>query len=195
MGWIVYIVMSLAILISSTKTQLIDQLNLHASLAQIVALTKHYLDNGLLYTDHHQAIGIVITYILWASVGAAIYLLFWVGANAYVAFRNDVVIGTKFTSVGTHGHLKFWLETISRALVQLGAILLIALLSVVAVQVWYPVSAALFGAWINNWGTVTYWAMLAAALLGWLLACHLYVILIRLALLRTRIIPEKIEEG
>lgn len=194
-GWLVYVLISLAILIGSAGTRVLDQLGLHASQAQIISLAKQYLNTGLLHIDHNQALGNLTLYIVWGSVGAVIYLLLWAGANAYVAVRNDLVIGTKFTTVGTHGHLKFWLETASRALVQLGAILLIVLLTIVVVQVWYPVSVALFDAWASSWNVVNYWAMLAVALLGWLIVCHLYVILARLALLRTRIIPAKAEEG
>lgn len=195
MGWLAYAITSFVILIGSAKTRLVNQLGIHDSQAQIVALAKQYFNSGLLHTDHNQAISRLIIYILWASVGAVVYLLLWVGANIYVALRNDLVIGTRFTNVGTHGRLKFWIETASRALVQLGAVLLIALLTVVVVQVWYPVSVALFDTWIGSWNIVSYWAMLAVALLGWLVTCHLYVILVRLALLRTRIIPAKTEEG
>jgi hypothetical protein len=194
MGWLLYTLVSLAILIGSTGTKLMEQLGLHAGLAQIFNLAGSYINSGLAYIDSNQAMGRLVLYIVWAGVGAIIYLLFWMCINVYIVLRNDLVIGTKFTSIQTHGHLKYWLETISRALVQLGAVLLVGLLTVIVAHVWYPVSVALFGAWIHDWSSASYWAALLTAVIGWMLVCHLYVVLARLALLRTRIIPDQIEE-
>lgn len=183
-----YSLATVIILLSSVFSSLVSRFITFSNTPDAPVLLQSYIHSGLVSSTHYSILGPATTFVLWASFGAIIYLMAWGLVNIYAMARNDFVIGTKFTSIETHGHLLYWLETAARLLVRLCAVLLIVILTTVVVGIWYPVSVTIVKAIAAGGAPGQYWLYGLLSILGWLLVWHLYIIFIRLALLRTRIV-------
>lgn len=187
-GIIVYVIATAIVLLTSIFSSLISDFVSFSNTPDAPALLQSYIHSSLTTSTSYSLLGPATTFVLWASFGAIIYLLAWGLLSAFAVARNDFVIGTKFTSIETHGHLVYWLETLARLLVRLSGIVLIVILTVFAVGVWYPVSVTIVKTVAAGGIGGSYWFYDVISVVGWLLIWHLYIIFIRLALLRTRII-------
>jgi len=136
---------------------------------------------------NQAALGKFSNYVIWGIIGAALYIIAWLVINGVIALKNDVIIGTRFTSLETHAKSKYWTETIARTLVRAGAVIVLLFVISWTIQVWLPISAQLFHRWFIYRNILGYWRMGLGALLGWMLVFHGMVILLRLVFLRVRL--------
>jgi hypothetical protein len=157
---------------------------------------SHYTFKGLVGSYTHAAfdqfgqsatLARLTNFLLWAGAGALVYLAVWLVFDSYTMIRNDVVIGTTYTSTYRNTRMRYWAELTVRSVVRVCAVLLILLVTAVAVQIWYPLSILMFGAWVNDFTVGIHWAYMLEAFVGWIIVLHLGTIFMRLSLLRTRV--------
>jgi hypothetical protein len=187
LGCVLYAVTSVVILLGSNLTPLVYQLTIPDNQYYFSQLFHNYTSAAFSKLDQTQALGQVTTFLLWASVGAAVYIIIWMSLNSYIALRNDVVIGTTYTNFGESGRVKYWLEIIARSAFRLSAIFAILFTASVTIQIWYPISITMFGIWVNDYSIPLNWVLMLEAIAGWVVVLHLLVIFMRLMFLRTRI--------
>lgn len=186
-GTALYIALSSAVLIGSTFTPLLYHFTTPDNRFYFDELIRQYTSAMVTSFSQSALIGRITVALVWCGVGAAVYVLGWLLVNVYVIARNDIVIGTMFTSVDQRGHTTFWVELTARAAFRLSAIVLILLVAALTVQVWYPVSATMFSVWANGLGSPFGWALAFEAFWGWFILLHTGAVLLRLMLLRTRV--------
>lgn len=187
MGSFGYTLAAVLILVGSNVTSLVYKLTTPDNQYYFSRLFHDYASATFGKINENQTIGQITLFLVWASVGAAIYVVLWLGINIYVALHNDIVVGTSYTSVAVHGHAAYWAETTGRGLFRVCALLLLFLLVSITTQIWYPLSILMFRIWADNFYLLANWGLLLEAFLGWCVVLHVVVILLRLALLRTRI--------
>lgn len=180
---------SAAVLLVGNATTIIYQIGTADNQYYFNRLAHQYLNATFSRLNEAQLIGQLTVFLVWAGIGAALYVLLWLGVNSYIALHNEFVIGTTYTTVEAHGRLRYAMELGARGIFRACSIVLILLLAAMAVQVWYPIAATLFGIWVNNVSVLFDWAFLLEALIGWALVLHTFVILLRLVMLRTRVLP------
>lgn len=184
---VAYTLVTITILVVSSAAQIINQ---------ITTLDNRYYFDQLVHTytsilfdsiNRSALIGRVTLFLSWAGIGAIVYMLVWFSYNSYLAVRNDIIIGTKYTGFYRQSHTAFWTNLLARSSFRLCATLLLLLLTTIVVQIWYPVSVTIFKLWLNNLASPYDWLLLFEAFWGWFMALHIGVILLRLVLLRLRI--------
>ena len=130
--------------------------------------------------------GRITNLLIWGFVGALIYIAAWLAINAYIAVRNDVVIGTFFVRPA-NSRKQYWFDMIGRFLLRLGAVFMLLFLVLWTIIVWLPASVELFHRYLAYIGILPYARSAIVAILGWLIILHLMVVLLRIALLRVRV--------
>jgi hypothetical protein len=187
LGVFLYILASAAILTASTASSIIDQVTLPENRYYFGQLFHQYTGDALSRLDGVETLGRMTIFLVWASAGAAVYIVVWLLINAYIALHNDVVIGTTYTSINTHGHARYWGELTARGLFRGCAMVLILLIASGVMQVWFPLSITMFKVWSGDFIVPINWVYLLEAFVGWILVFHILTILLRLVLLRTRV--------
>jgi hypothetical protein len=188
LGIVIYCAATVVVLVGSIFSSLVSHFIDFSDVPEAPGLIHSYLHSGLVNSTAASIFGSASTFVLWTSFGALIYLVAWSLVSTYAAAHNDFVIGTTYTSIETHGHLLFWLEIVARLLMRVCAALLIVILTIIVVSLWYPVSVTILKSITSGGAPMSYWLYSLLSIVGWLLVWHLYVIFVRLALLRTRII-------
>jgi len=157
---------------------------------------SHFTFKGVVGSYTHAALGQfgqsatlarLTNFLLWAGAGALAYLAVWLVFDSYTMIRNDVVIGTTYTSTYRNTHIRYWAELTVRSIVRVCAVLLILSLTTVVVQIWYPLSILMFGMWVSDFTVGLHWLYMLEAFAGWIVVLHLGTVFLRLSLLRTRI--------
>jgi hypothetical protein len=188
LGVVLYCIATTVVLVGSVFSSLVSRFITFSNTPDAPALLHSYIRESLLSSTSYSILGPATTFVLWASLGAVVYLIAWSLVSVFIVARNDFVIGTKYTSIETHGHLLYWTEMATRLLVRLGAGLLIVILTAVVVGIWYPVSVTIIKTVVAGEAPSSYWFYGLVSIVGWLLVWHLYTVFVRLALLKTRII-------
>lgn len=160
-----------------------------ASLNKILSGQWH---SGLSLIGKIPLINSAAYYLLWAGVGALCYCLVWIVFSAANAAHNDFVIGTKYV----HGRQSklYWFQFTERFLLRLSAALLILALTELSINFWYPTSTFIMNRWTHSFTDVSYLLDAVIVFIGWLLIFHIYIILLRLVLLRLRITGYALDE-
>lgn len=187
MSGLLYVITTAVILIGSNMTAIVYQVSTPDNQYYFGLLVHQYTDAVFSKLNQTELIGQITVFLVWASAGAAAYILVWFILDTYIVIHNDIVIGTTYTSVETHGHARYWIELCRRGLFRASAVLLILLLTSITVQIWYPLSVTMVGIWVTNVHLLPNWGLLLEAVLGWIVVLHIGVVFLRLVLLRTRV--------
>lgn len=137
--------------------------------------------------DETSQIANVTNALIWAAVGAVVYMIVWGIVSLTIAVRNEVTLEVAYTSVDKHGKLAHITEIAGRGLFRACAMLLIVFLTLVSTQIWYPVSIIMSKDFTNELGNLYSWELAIMSVVGWVFVFHFYVVLVRLAMLRTRL--------
>jgi len=183
----VYVFVTVAILIASTASSLVDQFTIPDNRYYFGQLIHQYSSDAFGRIDNVGPLASVTAFLVWAGAGAIVYVVVWLFINAYIALHNDVVIGTTYTSSGTHGRAKYWGELAARGLFRGCAMILMLLVVAGVVQVWFPLSIDMFKVWSGDFSVPISWLYVVEAFAGWMIVLHVLVILLRLVFLRTRV--------
>lgn len=183
----VNVLVAIAILLLSNITSLTTRIATPNNRLYFKGLFDNYTQAAFGQLGQSAVLARLTNFLIWAGAGAVVYLVVWLAFDSYTILRNDVVVGTTFTTVGRNGHTRYWRELIARGLTRLCAVLLILLLATVVMQVWYPLSILMFGTWVDDFTVGTHWAFMLEAFIGWIVVLHLGMIFLRLSLLRTRV--------
>lgn len=186
-GIVLYIVFGFILMLSTGVNNILDRFISQNNNEQMTSLIHNYTKLVMNIFSQSTIISKITIFLLWASVGAIAYILIWFLVNTFIDVGNDIIIGTHYVGGPKHVKAKYWSIFFVRSLLRGGGLLLLLVLTIL-VQVWHPISAVLLLKLLNHLTTPINWLLVVLSFIIWVLILHIYVVLIRLTLLRTRII-------
>lgn len=128
--------------------------------------------------------------IFWVIFAVILYVVVNVAHNLWVEARNDIVVEEQFVHPMHYSHDNFWVLLVQRSAFRLAMVIILIVYTYAVFNLLLPLWLNFFHLWINNLTSITDWFFLIVAFAGMGVTMHLYVVFVRLFLMRVRVLEQ-----
>jgi hypothetical protein len=129
------------------------------------------------------------TALFWAGVGGVVDILIWLFGNVVIAVRNDIVVIENYIKPAHSRDVPTaWHEFVGSLLLRLSGLAAMLGFSIVTLSLFLPLYVGMFRRAVINWHEPAFLLQGFLGMVGLAVVLHIYVVLLRLVLLRVRIL-------
>lgn len=187
---LVYIVVSITVLIFSNLTSIANSLlDPEVVESSFISFDK-YKDAYLLTLDKLKVTAGAALAVFWAAFGIGLYIVGFTLYEVYIETRNDLVEASDALGHPKYFDRRSWLrQAVIRLLIRLSALVGLILLAILSLTSIYPITTQMMHEVVRVADNPELLLLPIAGVLIFAITIHLFIVLIRVLLLRTAI-PE-----
>jgi hypothetical protein len=156
-------------------------------LRSIGGIVRANVDQFLGSLEGQDGSATLATLVFWSAAGAFLYMFFWAGVNAVRDFLNNSTVASTFVHSQSFDKSNHWYEYASRTAFRIFAIVLMIGYTFLVSQLLVPIFLQFFDVGISRLSEPAGIGMLLLAVIGSFFAIHMYSVMLRLIVMRTRV--------